>query len=1033
MQAEATGILENLKSSSFKIREFEEENGRPPSEDEIAAIESINLEHTPTSPIQVRQSKIERRLLEEELAQSQAQVKQLEERLDDLTEKLQQFSSDGDEQGDKVNAATEAARTEHANKMRDMSSANQARLDHLRMIHREELDELRTQHEEELMELTKRRNSETIEKDAELVSLREQIETLTEQVARMENQQSELEQLNIKYESVESDKAASQAELEELRGRVRELGALSTQIEDRDQEIGKLQSEIARLSTNSDLDDEPAANSDVASEGATSIDLRKELERLRSEYENHLTDTNKSHKLALAELERKHEEAIERAHRDLQSTHSNLAQRDAELKRFREEHSADIDRLTKVINMQKEALKQADSTKDELVEKNGELAAANDKIIGLEQRVVSLQHHIDTSKDQSSKTTRDLQQQIEHKDAEVEKQAETVKQLQQLMQYKTEQHEKAMDNLNSTHAKRLKQLEDDGLASLASLEAIETANNTRAEKLQAEHVEEKEKALTSLRDEHLQTSTNLRKQLEDLRKQLDDTKNNHQADLDQLQSVHRSSQDRALQALRDEHAEKVKGLEEQLAAQSKNEEVENEHKRKVEELEAQVQMLSSQAQNASFQVQTMRHVIRSNDEEAQQRIKELETELESTQGQFSQAVVRISQNSYQMSQLQAELQRERTAQETEHEETIANLKQQIQSSEHELQVVAEAHQADLSSLQLGHKDALSRLEKDHATKLADLKADLEATASEARDGLIKTHQVQITQQQEQLAGLEAQLSSVNAKMTAMDQVKAQLASARQELDISQSEHDEVVTNLKGQLSQLQAIVETPASSSHETELQAELNSTRRKLEEMVQLHDGGPAENRAQHETVLKQTQSESDDIRSKSQPARDAEIAEMEATMTRTTNANAVLTKQVVELRSTIDQLNDELEALRQYAADADTQNAEIQRPTTMQAHSGRTYRGSGTAKSSPRVGLSSSKWAAIEESPSTTNETEIDAERDAVYPLRRSSVHGQLASINEDIRSLNNLSEQMLAQNRLMARTLSRVDAYTGVIGRT
>lgn len=1010
--------------------------------------------------------------IEEELAQSQAHVKHLQERLDDLTEKLQQSSSDGDEQGDKINAATEAVRTEHANKMRDMSSANQARLDHLRMIHREELDELRTQHDEEVAELTKNRDDEAVKRNAEVESLREQTKTLTDQLADAETRNGQLEQLQLKYKALEKDRSEEDVELKQLRAKVQEIAVQTTEAEGKDREISRLQAEIARLSTELHVGESSQSKAEVDSEAASSKDLHKELEQLRAEHESRLNETHKSHSLRVAGLETKHDEDAQHTRRDLESLRATLAERDGELDDLRKRHAEDLDRMAKDIAVQVDASKQAEHVQHELEQKNAELTNAKDRIGGLEKSITSLQQHIETSKTRSSHETRELQQQIDHKNAEVEKQAETVKQLQQLMQYKAEKHEKVVDDLNATHAERLKQLENDGLASLASLEAIETSNNMRIEKLQAEHVEQKENALTKLRDEHVETSAKLQEQVEVVQKQINHTTSNHQTDLDQLQSVHKSSQERALQALRDEHAGKVKELEEKIAAHTNSEAMENQYKQQVEQLETQMRTLSSQAQNASFQVQTMRHVIRSNEEEAKNRIDELEAELESTQGQFSQAVVRISQNSYQMSQLQAELQRARTAQETEHEEAIADLKRehekelskqieeveqklrtehgkavddlkkQVQSREHELRSTVEAHQMNLSSLQLSHEDALSRLQDGHATELARSKAELEAAANTNRDDLIKTHQDQSKRLQDELADLKADLDTARANMSdtsAIDQVEEQLRSVRQELGTARSEHTEVlkklrsehhetVENLKDQLSKLQVVVETPLDMSRETGLQAELASTNKKLTEMAESHDRLLSDPKMQYEAVLKQVQSELDNVRSGVQPGRNAEFAAMESTIREMTDANAAMSEQIDELKSTIEQLNQVPEA---QGRRSDTTESD-QRLATVQTRGAKVLEGTSTDKPSPKGGLASSKWATFEES-SMTDENEVDTEREDTHPLRRSSVHGQLASINEDIRSLNNLSEQMLAQNRLMARTLSRVDAYTGVVTRT
>jgi hypothetical protein len=93
-------------------------------------------------------------------------------------------------------------------------------------------------------------------------------------------------------------------------------------------------------------------------------------------------------------------------------------------------------------------------------------------------------------------------------------------------------------------------------------------------------------------------------------------------------------------------------------------------------------------------------------------------------------------------------------------------------------------------------------------------------------------------------------------------------------------------------------------------------------------------------------------------------------------------------------------------------------------------------------KQGLESSKWAAIyetapelrggnldEDDDTTKDSASVAAgeEASAATPSGKRNLAGQLAGIHEQIKQLDELSEEFLEEHQKMARTLSRVDDKT------
>ena len=354
MDAEAAETMTKLRTTLTKVRKFEKQHGRMPSEAELTEISSVDEDAmTESEHFDPRESGMSAtpsaigdhsHTLREELNESRAYASQLEHQIQQLNSQIRGSGDNTPAEGDHSAEATEVDISEHNAKMREMSSANQARLDHLRTIHWEEMNEVREQHQQDVEQLRQDHEvylnslrtdheSDIADKEDEMQRLKEQVTTLahqTEETSKdrekaVSNKDKELATLRKQIEELNTQTAAAlSAKNKYADGLQHQLDTLSTQLEEvRNGKPDTTESDAKLADLLAQLEAEKSKSANAIQQEADLAHLKLRVEQ----YEQQLSE-NVSLEARISQLSQELE---------AEKAKSNSADKDAEITRLKAE------------------------------------------------------------------------------------------------------------------------------------------------------------------------------------------------------------------------------------------------------------------------------------------------------------------------------------------------------------------------------------------------------------------------------------------------------------------------------------------------------------------------------------------------------------------------------------------------------------------------------------------------------------------------------------------------------------------------
>lgn len=931
---EAAASIAKLKTDLAKVRQFERENGRLPTESELEQVaEDVNVDGLAKNG-EIETSKTPD--LKEALADKQTEMDTLQTELLNWKQKLEDFSKSAEEEASRVQAATEAIRAEHASKVEEMLTLQEEKRKAILDEHQRELDSVTARQQSELEVLKDQLSQEVAGKQSEASRLETELAELRASTLKAQSEKdAEIEtlKLDLKAKTLEVE-TASEAE------------ASPSPSPDHEQKLAEAQSKL-----------EAAQSRHLAAKD----NAKTKIAKLQEDFDTKVSALSAQHEEQQAELRAK-----------LDKAELEMAAKTAQIAKQSEEHtkiSGEVSRQGQVIEALKsqvlafQQFKKEDHDAQALMiekleseieslkqEKSSAAEAASallvttekthsDKIEALEQQLNAAREELETATSshqvQLEESIQKAQSELSAAKAEIEtSQSSHKSQLDELKAQLEKANESATSGANQ-HEEALAalrtQLDD---ATVALNEATDkydllvkehTAETSGAQESIAglkEQLETANAALANATSKHESLTKTHESQTASVREELAALKTGHAEQIQELEQKLQAASNDVLSA-KQLHASQIKQLEEQMQATLKDldtleagnvealrrvqdeaaevqqkavEEAEQVHIQRVRELEKQLHT-AEQQQNAMQEAQET-HVQRERD--LQQRIDTAEKQ------QFDRAQ-QLEQEKQQMLQ--------------DHEQALADLKlshaKSVASAEEQLKSVKESAEASTAAhteqLKFLEEDANSRfaaeiasLKTEHAkqletiqqnNQLAQDKALKELTASLAQEKNVlesqkKSLKADLENTQFQLQNLKGIFQSVEEEGKEKDREHDEaLEKLQEELSIAvrkladhsaramdlQMQHDEAIANLKSTLESKSEEEIGKAKSEHEqylNELQATLEGQHK--EALVKLQ----AEHAASLEAAQTSTQAQISELQWKAKEEHDEHMDQIMKTL---------------------------------------------------------------------------------------------------------------------------------------------------------
>lgn len=907
--------------------------------------------------------------------------------------------------------------------------------------------------------------------NAKVKSAKQAEEYATRMAEQLKAHEDALSETRNELAQLQNDLAAKHTELDRLQMQhLEELNELTEKLQTSSEEIAGLRNVVEESQQHK-------AKLDEAS--STIEELRRSLNELEHERKSQQESAIKT----LAELKEQHSKQLAETTAQLDTVQSELERLKATstqemnegLSKLQEEQSKAHDELYAARAGHEDALK---DTQQQLEQAH---AATRDAEAQHQERLNDAQKTAEAAKQLHENAKTDLEIQLgtlrtqlaeaekamEHLEATNENEINgTIVKLQ-------EEHSRAVNDLKVKHRERLQQLEEEGRTMMNSLDELD--------KGQAEAATAHEQALSEQASKHSDAISELEKKSNDVTQELEALKTQHQAEVDQLKAEHASklsefeSQPKGIpenevEALKASHEEALAGLD-----------------RSNKELQSQVEGTRFQLQTMKGIYADQERQAEEKEKEHEKELQFERDQFSQAVMKISNHGAQLMQKDTEHAEALAALRKELMA---ENESTLAELKEQHRTAIQDLTTKFEDEQRIIrDTLTNGHDAAIQALQETAKAKgfdIEQLKADHSEALQKATSAAEAKHNDFIatltTEHNSKLEDLRRELDVSHRGALEISEIEHSKATSEleQTIRILRQEHEELLNRVnashKEAVRQLQlelADVEAAADqlttqepvrdTATEEQLRTELAETYSKIEFMVADHEKVLAQKATEHATALREVRQELDNVRHElaHRPDRSAEIDALKKDI-----------EKAEAMSTTIDELqtqNDELQA--QHSASQESSWRYKQRAEVAEAELRRTTRASpqevaaspslsskmmsitNSAFSSPNSrskGLQSSKWASVDTPPTKA----LDAQAPSFAPQSNENglglrdvddlaenrhhggrpsrternVHGQLAGINEDIRALNDLSERMFAENRLLAKTLSRVDEDTG-----
>lgn len=1112
LDTEAANAIAKLHSDLTRVREFERTHGRLPTEAELDEARSVQIEDTKMQE-EVKASSDTAAVngvseLQDDLVQSRAQGAALQAQLDDLKAKMAQIA---EEHSVKTGEAEEVLRKEHATKTEELLQAHEQRIEELSVAHQAELDGLSASHNSEIEAIHAEARSNLSGKEAELGRLQSQIEELrSDNVQKLEelqaahlqelsnkdtNNQAEVSNLREAHKKVLEDTAGEMSRQAQVLQKIQRSKV--EELENQNATVRQLQDEVTSLKEEKAREAADAADTLASAEKTYLGRIQKVEEELRAAQE----ELQKATTLHQAQ----HEEAL-RAQEELASARSELEtnqtanaqslQELADLQKWRDDaaaretaHERELSSLLSQLKTVKVEHQQTSARYEEQInqyELNASTAAKD-----LAAMRSMHEHEIEQSRSELNARHEDTLASVQKTHAEqiqhLELQANSAlqaheKQLKQAKEDASLSHQKALDELRASHAQQIQDLERQVGELQAELESSQLTH--------AKHVEETERqkldqdlAINSLKESHAEAIKLSEARVKSIANEL---------------GAARAGHDEKLQQIESQEANHAKQLEEASArAKAAQDEALDELRssliEETRQLESKLRSTEADLEGARFQMQTLKGILQSVEEESRAKDEEHANALEKVEEEVETSVKKLAEQAAQMMNLQVHhetaLADAKAALETQSNETIGTLRKEHETALAELRAtLEEQHKEAIEKLRVEHEQVLSsskdaaqsqhgdlekRLKADHESKLEELRKELDEKhqaevaelsqqhdsasarlaesvkqhsealqrANEEHDGVVKKIEADLQQAREQ-AQDKSEIGELRSQLARLE---AQLAQAQEAAEESQNKHSE---SMAAATAERENALELVRSELDATRQAAEQRPTASELEELSKKAQKSTADLQEQHARAIREVKAEHEAHLDK--VLRDLEEAQRASQQPQDSGELDNVKHALEDAKKTIFQLQEELhgailevETQRSLAETAQNEVEELKKGEVVALSSLDAPSTSKSPKSSsPKPGLESSRWAAPETGEDAGTTVKQDPRSDegstasapALDPqpgAKTKNVAGQLAGIQEEIKQLDEISDEFLEGHERMARTLNQVDDRAATSG--
>lgn len=764
-------------------------------------------------------------------------------------------------------AAKENAKTKIARLQEELETKTQA----LKTQHNEELETLREKliqaetasaekqkQIEEREESLARINEETCPQGQEMQSLKKQLVDLEQaKDGESESQSTVIAELQEKLQILEQQKvddlaAAQNTHLESIREIENQLNDTKQRLQDAE-ETHKSQLEESLSQSAEDLSKAKVELQEVKADHTSKLDalqaeLQKSLEQASSTKGDH--DKNISTlQSQLDEAKTALVEALDRHEKLLQTHELESSTAKEELARLKATYD-----------------KELQQARSEALAKHGEEIAGlkvthTGEMKQLEEKVHSSQKEISTLKKSHATQIQQLEEQMKASLADLETlEAGHVAELDRVKVAAEESHQRAVGETEKTHVERVRQLEQQLNAVEAELSNVKAGHAEELAEMERRRVLDQEVAMSALSESHANSIKELEAKLRSAQTVFESSKAEHTEQIQTLEAEIGSRHTEAIESLKSSHAELLKEAESNAKA-SQEKAIEDACASLVEEkrqLELQANSLKSDLEGTRFQLQSLKGILQSMDEESKSKEQEHAEALEKMDQELSMAVQKVAEKSTQMMTVQSN-----------HDQTLAEVKHALQAkSQEQLENLRSEHEKALAELQATlekeHQQALDRIMEEHAKSK---EADQEKSKLQHEELERKMKEVHDTQMDEIMKTLESQWKSQ------VDQLEATNAATSARLTQTTTDHADAIESLisehEAELAKLQAdldvtrqAAEAPKDTTELDNLRDQLTQSRQQIELLEKKHQQEMAAAIESHEASMAAVKQELDAVR---------------------------------------------------------------------------------------------------------------------------------------------------------------------------
>ncbi|EXJ69204.1 uncharacterized protein A1O5_07240 [Cladophialophora psammophila CBS 110553] len=933
------------------------------------------------------------------------------------------------------------------------------------------------QQQEELAKV----NAETSRQNEVIVSLKNQVlefqqardEESNARVALVRELENQIKDLQQEKADANAAAASSLAAVEEAH--TEELEAIKRQLGDAQEELKKAQnsqeSELQKVLKKSEAD-LGAANAELesyrASHSSRIQDLEAQLQKTKDEAEA----KRASHEGALAALQSQVDAAKTALDQATASHEQILKDHEAKSESAREELAA----LKSLHQKELESLLSGSQAKQE--EEVATLKSAHaEQIQQLEQKLHDFYKEVLSLKQTHSSQIKQLEDHMNASLKDLESiEAGHVQQLDRVKSEASESQQRAVEEAEKIHIERVRTLEQQLNAAEAELADAKSTHLKQLEVFEQKRATEHEIALNALKESHATMVMDLEGQLKSAQASMQTIKVEHAKQLSHLEEQISSRHAETITSLKAEHARQLEDIESK--AKSFHEEALNELRSSLadekRQLESQTKSLQEELEGNRFQTQMVKSILENTEKDAKEKEEELNEALEKLKADMSTSVIKLARMSeLQMEHdqileakkgLEARVHEEMGALRAEHEKALAELENTLKEQhEQAIEKVREEHAKSVESSQAANESQFEELKKkmkgEHDSQLDEIMKTLESQWKTQVDQLEEQnaaasarlaeaekqheqawqkvkleHEAALTRLQAELQGARNAAESGQSSTAQLEELQTQLAEAQghaKEVEknhhgamvLANEERESALAAMKQELiAAKEAAAQRPDPSQLE-ELNKKYTDAQKELAALQEKHDHAIREARAEYDTQLEKAFTELNDAKLAAERAPDSERVDgIKATLD---EAKKTIASLEADLEGAMLEIETQRNLAESASKDAERFKAEA---TSLSSPKPAEKPVNTTSPRSPKQGLESSRWAkpgeaASEATGATTEETAPGAATNG----KSLNVAGQLAGIQEQIRQLDDLSEDFLEEHQKMAGILSRVDDET------